>query len=295
MSPPGPEHLESWYLDARLDDGTVVTITFASRHRICRPGHGCSREPTATVCVNYFAPDGTHIAAETTSGEDAYAAADQCDVRIGPHRLTGGLVFHHVMVCDRRVSLDLAFTGTIPPTRIGTGRDVVSGTGRHTGWLVMAPHADVTGTISTLGRTMHVRGDGYHDHTWSDIARASYLRTRYRAHGRLGQNTLVFGADEGTPATGSITLPFRMLFQPPLNQIVTDRGPDFTVLGRRTGSDLIADRLRFTCHHAPHVVTIDVDSLQPLRSYRQPGLAVPPVHRPRHPQYQNRPPATTTI
>ncbi|WP_433221070.1 lipocalin-like domain-containing protein [Dactylosporangium sp. CS-047395] len=269
--PTGPGHAEYWYLDAHLNDDSIVTVTLATKD----PGGDPDRDLTPIALVHYHNPNGVSLTAETVfAGGEFAARRDHSEVRIGPNTLTGDLHHCHLVVNDPHISLNLTFNATVPPVRLGTGRKIVSAREHYIGWLIAMPHAHVTGTLTTHGHTRQVHGDGYHDHTWCNVPVTEYLCEGYRAHGRLGDEILIFGSDRSTPSTGELTLPFLVRFRDD-HLTVTDRRGDLTVERHRPHrADLLTDHLQFSWHNPdnPETITIDVTDTDLLRTDIQQAL-----------------------
>jgi hypothetical protein len=154
---------EHWYFDARLDDGHIVVGFLQTSELITkRPG----------VELHVYRPDGTRLEIRKPYPKAACRASDErCDVRVG-HNFAhvvedpdGGLPKHVVHLEEDGIRFDLAFQSTVEPWQPGGGRTTF-GPKDFFAWVVPAPRADVTGTVTIEGQTMEVHGTGYHDHNW---------------------------------------------------------------------------------------------------------------------------------
>ena len=193
---------EHWYFDARLDDGTCVVGFLQTAELITkRPG----------VELHVYRPDGTRVEIRKPYPVAAVrAATDRADVQVGHNyaRIVedpdGGLPSYVVHLHEDGVRFDLTFRTAVQPWQPGFGRSTF-GQRDFFAWIVPAPRADVTGTITLDGVTREVRGLGYHDHNWGQgfmprIVRRWYWGRIYAedfslVYATIGLNPKRFGPD----------------------------------------------------------------------------------------------------
>jgi hypothetical protein len=154
---------EHWYFDARLEDGrTVVGFLQSSELMTKKPG----------VEIHIYEPDGRrHELRKSYPAAVVHTANDRCDVRVAHNwarvsePVPGGLLTHEVFLNEDGLELALRFESELPMWRPGEGFTEY-GTDSFFGWVVAAPRAKVSGSVTVHGDKRQVRGVGYHDHNW---------------------------------------------------------------------------------------------------------------------------------
>ena len=139
----GPGSFEWWYFDAHLDDGSAVVIVFMTKPLLQR------RDPlTPGVTITITRPDGQKLARFPLYPPAQFsAAADHCDVKIGPSWAQGDLHCYELHAEDNGLAADLVFTGIAPPWRPGTGKNYYDESlSRYFAWLPAIPYGAVQGT-----------------------------------------------------------------------------------------------------------------------------------------------------
>lgn len=164
---PSPSKLafEHWYFDAHLDSGHTVVGFLIKR----RPEDLPNARPWIEMIVYY--PDGTRRqVAKRYPRTAATFSSQHCDVRIGDNRAfadypTDGLPIHLLYLAEDDIVFDLQFHNEIPSWMPGQGETRFGSTDSF-GWVVGAPRAKVTGSITIDGTTILANGRGYADHNW---------------------------------------------------------------------------------------------------------------------------------
>ena len=157
-----PGWWEWWYFDADLDNGYTIAGTF----------HFGSPRPPANPDVRFveialYDPEGNkRMVRKRYPKEQCSASEDTCKVVIGPNVFEGEIPRFQLFFQEGAQGCDLIYESLVegfmprgPTSSIGAA--VV-------GWVIPTARAKVSGTITWEGRTMEVKGDGYHDHNWSD-------------------------------------------------------------------------------------------------------------------------------
>ncbi|TWH02713.1 putative secreted hydrolase [Nocardioides sp. J9] len=155
---------EHWYFDARLDTGHTVVVFLQKR----RPEEPPNSKPVVEVVV-YF-PDGTRRQIIKHYPRMAFeASAEKCQARVAHNTCelisTDPLPVHRVQVAEDGVEFDFTFTNELPSWMPGEGYTKYGDTDFFA-WVVPAPRAKVTGTLSIDGQDIPVDGLGYADHNW---------------------------------------------------------------------------------------------------------------------------------
>jgi hypothetical protein len=148
-----PTSLEKWYIDALLDDGTVLLVYLGVLTLV---GVRLSR-----VTAELFPPRGP-------------AVRGSAIVRHVPRGGEGVLRFGSASIIGNRLrfttsglSGDLVFRPRHPPCSLR--EPFLARGGRSLHWMVEIPDADVTGTLQWSGGARTVKGRGYRDRVWFDL------------------------------------------------------------------------------------------------------------------------------
>jgi hypothetical protein len=155
---------EHWYFDARLDTGHTIVAFLTKR----RPEQGTRCDPSVELII--YSPDGSkrQVNASYPKSEARFSTAD-VDVRIGGNRAwvdrSGPLPVQHAYLAEEDVVFDLEFHNELPSWMPGRG-ETHYGPVDHFGWVVAAPRASVSGTVTIGDVVLDAGGIGYADHNW---------------------------------------------------------------------------------------------------------------------------------
>lgn len=156
-----PSYFEWWYVDVRLEDGTVLSGSAS-----IRDGFG-SRSVSASVDIRLRRPEGElHVHREDVSVYELgpeRVVADGFTIERGPDCQA-----LHLRVDTELGSLDLQMTGILDAAGwAAEGTRFTMGGERVFGWWVAMPRADVVARLPGLAEP--IRGVGYHDQNWGSI------------------------------------------------------------------------------------------------------------------------------
>jgi predicted secreted hydrolase len=202
---------EWWYFDAHFDDTTTAVIVYATKP-IINPGVPL----TPNLSLTITRADGTKIAEFAIPPADQFAASSEmCDVRIGPSwvRQTGqGTCWTFSLHAETtNLAANLTFTGLVPPWRPGAGKSYFGDLDHYFAWLPSIPFGTVEGTLTYDGQTRNVRGTGYHDHNWGNVALPSVMDHWYWGRAHVGNYTLIFVEQIALKKYGSTRMPVFLL------------------------------------------------------------------------------------
>jgi hypothetical protein len=118
---------EWWYFDSHLDDGSSLVVVFYTKPFIEGVGKGLA----PYVSVELDRPDGTHHQWEARADAAGFhAAADRCDVAIGPNTFRniewGEHSKYRIHVEEGPLLLDIDLVGQVPAWRPGTDGAIVA-------------------------------------------------------------------------------------------------------------------------------------------------------------------------
>lgn len=162
-----PGAFEWWYFDMLLDDDTKVVIIFMDKDA-ATPAAPLSPYVRFEVTL----PNGEHFHEELkVNAEDSFFSSEKCDIKLGPHTLTGDLKTYTIHLDQQNgLGADLVLESMSSPWRPGTG---YIGFGENDKdyftWLCSVPRGRVTGNLTVNGKSKEVKGFGYHDHQWGNV------------------------------------------------------------------------------------------------------------------------------
>jgi len=202
---------EWWYFDAHFDDGSTAVIVYATKP-IINPG--ASLTPNLSLTVTRA--DGTKTAEFALPPVDQFAASSEmCDVKIGPSWVKqtdhGTCWTFRLHAETKHLAADLTFTGRVPPWRPGAGKSFFGDLDHYFAWLPSIPFGTVEGRLTYDGETHNVRGTGYHDHNWGNIALPSVMDHWYWGRAHVGDYTLIFVEQIALKKYGSTRMPVFLL------------------------------------------------------------------------------------
>jgi predicted secreted hydrolase len=202
---------EWWYFDAHFEDASTAVIVYATKP-IINPGVPL----TPNLSITITRADGTKSAEFRFLPAGLFSASCEiCDVKLGPSwvRQTGkGAVWSFSLHAETEYSAaDLTFTGLVPPWRPGVGKSFFGDLDHYFAWLPSIPYGSVEGRLTYDGQTYAVRGTGYHDHNWGNVALSAVMDHWYWGRAHVGPYTLIFVEQIALKKYGSVRLPVFLL------------------------------------------------------------------------------------
>ena len=181
-------HYEWWYLDAHLDDGARLVVTFLTKE-ITHPVAGAA----PMVIVDLTLPDGTAVSRSTRFPASEFRASeDRCDVTVGANHFAGDLHDYTVHVALEDLTVYVELSGITEPWRPETGH-ILYGTdeAEFFAWLPAVPYGNVRATYRAGEATATTGGTGYHDHNWGNVALPRVVNNWYWGRGTVGPYTFI--------------------------------------------------------------------------------------------------------
>jgi hypothetical protein len=203
-----PGSFERWQFDARLSDGSLAAITFFTKPLLER---GAPLQPG--VAITIVPPDGRPLAeAISLPAEDFSASHERCYVRAGESWVRGDPQWNYELHARAGgLAAHLTFQGIAPAWRPGAGKFFAGAPGQepagYFAWLAGIPHGAVEGFLTYQGKIHPVKGTGYHDHRWGNLALNEVFTRWYLCRAQAGDFSLVFLELTGAPAYGEQKLP----------------------------------------------------------------------------------------
>lgn len=162
-----PGNNEVWYFDGNFDDGSKVVIGF-------RPKTAAGMRTTGfqpNLNLDITRPDG-----ETTQEfafvdeADSSFGTDKCDVHFGPDYCVGDFEDYDIHIeGTQTLACDLHYHALMQPFRQGTSVIALGDDDQYYYTDLCVPRCEITGTLAYDGKTVRVKGEGYHDHQWMNI------------------------------------------------------------------------------------------------------------------------------
>jgi len=210
-APLDPGTFEWWYFDAHFDDQTTAVIVYATKPLI-NPAVPLTpylsltiTRADATKVVEYAFPPAEQFSAST----------EACDLKIGSSwaKQTGfGTCWtYRLYTHTTSLSADLTFTGLVPPWRPAAGKSYFGDLEHYFAWLPSIPYGTVEGTLTYDGQTHAVRGNGYHDHNWGNVALPSIMDHWYWGRAHVGDYTMIFVEQIASKRYASTRIPVFLL------------------------------------------------------------------------------------
>ncbi|MCX5974367.1 MAG: hypothetical protein NTU59_06830 [Coprothermobacterota bacterium] len=195
---------EWWYLDADLEDGSSTVIVFNTKPHTHPQG---PLAPSAGLLWRH--PDGKREQlADKRTPEEFSASTEGCDVHIGPSWLKGDLNRYEMHTEIEGVIADFVFQRGSPSWRPGAAKTYLDkAKTRYFAWVVPVPYGTVEGTITRDGKTIAVKGTGYHDHNWGNILLNGMYDHWYWGRAHLGDYSVIYVQITTLHILGGIKLP----------------------------------------------------------------------------------------
>ena len=202
---------EWWYFDAHFEDGSTAVIVYATKP-IINP----RTRLTPNLSITITPPGKEKQARFSLPDASTYSASTKaCDVHLGPSwvrqsQQDGHWVYElHAESGD--LCADLTFTSVVPPWRPGAGKCYFGDLEHYFAWMPAIPFGTVEGSLLYEGREHAVRGTGYHDHNWGNVALPSVMDHWYWGRAQVGDYTLIFVEQIAARKYGSQRLPVFLL------------------------------------------------------------------------------------
>lgn len=144
----------------------------------------------STIDINYYEGEKSWWGHGEYKKEDTNFAMDKFDVTIGGNRAYGKYPTFYYKLKEQNVEMDLKFEAKLPSSQAGGGK--IYFFNRKQFWAdgVIAPYADVSGTILVDGQTKTFKGFGYADHGYSTIKIPTFSKHWHIVRAFDGQNTI---------------------------------------------------------------------------------------------------------
>jgi|GEM_PF-369638 len=192
---------EWWYLDAVFDNGYSMSTSW----QIVDPSLIGGKNQTRLVQFAIYDPSGKKTSVDANFAEkDCTASKTSCDVTMGTNTLKGNLVHYDIVFQDKDLGCKLSFDSLAegfrnPPDGLSY---FTKNPDRWIGWTIAQPRATVTGTLTLNGKEIPVRGTGYHDHNWGNVALSDMYNYWYWGRIFLPDYSFIYSVGEMIDSLG---------------------------------------------------------------------------------------------
>jgi len=216
------DEFEWWYFDAHFEDGSMAVGTYALTWK--------ENDFVFMVRMAITGADGTtHKKVVELRKEQCHFLRGECSAVMGPHRLEGDGTRYRIVADPSAaggLGWDLTLERRVAPYRPASG--VIYGGRNYFAWVNAVPDGAIAGTLTYGGRTVTVRGTGYHDHNWGDTAMNQVMSGWVWGRVRVGDYAVVAANVVGQRRFGDPPVPL-MLVTHPDGVVVDAFGADVTV------------------------------------------------------------------
>jgi hypothetical protein len=187
---PAPGAYEWWYFDAHLEDSSSLVIAFYTKNPISpdRP-----LEPYVTMQLDRPGAATLFLRCHATS-EQFHASSDSCDVHIADNFIRGHApdVPYEIHFAANDIVVDVVLRPQVPSWRPATGHVFFGQRDEHFfAWLPSVPQGTVEVDLKVGSHAEQLRGIGYHDHNWGDVAMPHLINHWYWGRAQAGPYSII--------------------------------------------------------------------------------------------------------
>lgn len=174
---------EWWYFDSHYSDGTVLVIVFYTKNIVMVRG---GIRPLATMELTL--PDGRKFYNQITeSPGNCSFSSEGCHVINGDSYIKGDLLEYEIVFNGPTMSAKVNLKNTIGPWRPKCGQILFGDSEEYSfNWLPSVPEGEATAEIQVEGKTLNLKGTGYHDHNWGNISMFKLMHHWYWGRAKIG-------------------------------------------------------------------------------------------------------------
>lgn len=197
---------EWWYTDAEFEDGTKVVAVFFTKN-----GFDVKKGACPTAILDITLPDGREIAEKISEGygKKIRAKKDKCDVHVKDSYLTYVDGDYHLNFSTKDVTYNVVMKSLLPMWRPNTGHWYFGD--KKFCWFVAQPSASVEGYMIINNKKTLLKGTGYHDHNWGDIAMNKVMNHWYWGRAKVGAYDIIACDIISEKKYGNTRLPVMMI------------------------------------------------------------------------------------
>jgi hypothetical protein len=205
-----PGSYEWWYFDAHLEDGTSLVISFYTKNPMS-PDHPL--EPYVTMQLDR--PGVPTLMRQSHAPREQFrASSESCDVLIANSWIRGHApeVPYAIHFAAEDVVVDVVLRPQVPSWRPATGHVFFGERDEHFfAWLPSVPQGSVDVDITVGTHTEHLKGIGYHDHNWGDVAMPRLINHWYWGRAQAGPYSIIASYITAEHRYGGTEIPIFLL------------------------------------------------------------------------------------
>ncbi len=175
---------EWWYVDTKLNDGTIIVTYFYKVHFI---------RDQYFIGFNYTDPNGEKFSKlKYFKKNDVEFASDSCYVKMGNNLIAGNLNKYSIKIDPYDFDgygIDVILTSTTKPYRPQDG--TLRAGESYFSWLAAVPNGIIDGYVICENRKSKVNGSGYHDHNWGNTPLQKLFKGWTWFRGMAGPYTVI--------------------------------------------------------------------------------------------------------
>lgn len=172
---------EWWYFDGKMDDGSSLVITFYTAP-ITAATNGF--DPSAAFSLTRA--DGSKLKDEVRPDiSQCSFATDRCCSKVGNCVFEGDLKEYHIHFEGEKITADVTLHSNSFSWRPETGH-FLFGEKKYFAWLPSVPEGSADAAVTIDGRTVSLKGTGYHDHNWGNTGMFRVMHHWYWGRAKVG-------------------------------------------------------------------------------------------------------------
>ena len=152
---------EWWYLDAKLEDGSLFVCYFYKVHFI---------RDRFFIGMNYSSKEhGEIFKLKYFKKSEVFFAKDSCNVTMRKNYFIGNLKNYKISLDPNDFDgfgVDIDLSARLKPYRPQDG--IIKAEEDFFAWLAAVPDGDINVKLNIDGKKTQLKGDGYHDHNWGN-------------------------------------------------------------------------------------------------------------------------------
>ena len=201
-------YLESYSFNGWFDDGSRVYIQYV----INNLGLG-DFKAGVTMSYSPATGKGAGLAQKADFEEWKYNVSGDFLLVIDDTWIKGNEQGFHIKGKDSDFALDLHFKNVVSPWRPRDGKVLYGPDGADGSYefMLMAPRADVTGTVTVRGEKKQVKGIGFGDHSTMDVPAFDQSRRWIRLRAYDKRHSVLLAEFVTPPRQGSVRVPWLLI------------------------------------------------------------------------------------
>ena len=131
-----------------------------------------------------------------------------CDVAFGENTFSGDLTQYSIKINPDDFDgfgFNINLESTIPPYRPQDG--IINAGEDYFAWFAAVPNGNVSGDLTYDGKTIDIKGEGYHDHNWGNIPLQRLFDSWVWFRGTVGDYTVIGYELNTTDKRGGYSIP----------------------------------------------------------------------------------------